>query len=134
MPYASSATAARFLFAGRYHWVVTVTETAVADANSAWTVDLSTYGIPTVGKITAHQCVLTAGVGGTATTVDPRLGSVTGGSDLLDNGTPAASTYQNVNAVYLLTGNTLYGSSRANGSTAGAGSIVTKFVMMEGHS
>ena len=132
MPYASSATVARSQIEGRYHWLVTVTETGVVDANSAWTLNLATYKIPAFGRVTNHQCVLNNG-GGTATTVDPRLGSVAGGSDILDNGTPAASTYQDVNARYLLAGQTLYGSSRANGNTTGAGSIVTTFVLLEGH-
>ena len=133
MAYASTATASRFQIEGRYHWLVTVTETGVVDASSSWTLNLATYKIPAFGRVTSHQCVLTAGVGGTATTVDPRLGTVAGGTDILDNGTAAASTYQDVNARYLLVGQTLYGSSRANGTTAGAGSIVTTFVLLEGH-
>lgn len=134
MAYAFSvATPTRLQIEGRYHWIVTVTETAVVDANSSWTLNLATYKIPQLGRVTNHQCVLTAGVGGTATTVDPRLGSVAGGVDILDNGTAAASTYQDANARYLLVGQTLYGSSRANGTTAGAGSIVTTFVLLEGH-
>lgn len=133
MAYAASSTATRYQVGGRYHWLVVVTETGVVDANSAWTVNLATNKIPSLGRVTSHQCVLTAGVGGTATTVDPRLGTVAGGSDILDNGTAAASTYQDANARYLLVGQTLYGSSRANGTTAGAGSIVTTFVLLEGH-
>lgn len=133
MAYASSATTQRRLVAGRNQWIITVTETGVVDANSAWTYDLAAANIPALGWVTSHQCVLTAGVGGTATTVDPRLGSVAGGTDLLDNGTPAASTYQDCNKRYLLVGQTLYGSSRANGTTAGAGSIVTTFALLEGH-
>lgn len=122
------------MISGRYQWVITLTETEVADANSAWTFDLAANNIPALGRVTNHQCVLTAGIGGTATTVDPRLGSAIGGSDILDNGTAAASTYQDVNARYLLVGQTLYGSSRANGSTAGAtGKVVTTFVLIEGH-
>lgn len=131
MPYASSATVARSQIEGRYHWLVTVTETGVVDANSAWTLNLATYKIPAFGRVTNHQCVLNNG-GGTATTVDPRLGSVAGGTDLLDNGTPASATYQDCNKRYLLVGQVLYGSSRVD-ATIGAGSIVTTFVLLEGH-
>jgi hypothetical protein len=80
-----------------------------------------------------HQCVLTAGIGGTATQVDPRLGVTTTGTQILDNGAASATTYQGVNVRYLLTGGVLYGSSRADGTTAGAGNIVTSFILMEGH-
>jgi hypothetical protein len=130
MAYASTVTAARYQVEGRYHWLVTVTETGVVDANSSWTLNLATYKIPQFGRVTNHQCVLTTG--GTATTVDPRLGSVAGGTDLLDNGTAAVSTYQDCNARYLLSGQVLYGSSRANGTTT-SGQIVTTFVLLEGH-
>jgi hypothetical protein len=133
MPYASAVTVTPLVHNGRRHWLVTVTETAVALSTNEWTVTLETYGPPVAGWVTLHQCVLTAGVGGTGTTIDPRLGRSTGAYDIFDNGTPAASTYQGVNVRYLLTGGTLYGSSRCDGTTAGAGSIVTKFVIMEGH-
>lgn len=132
MPYASSATVLKRIVAGRIQWVVTVTETGVTSASDAWTFNLATYNIPSLGWVTNHQCVLTNGAGGTATTVDPRLGSVAGGTDLLDNGTPAAATYQDCNKRYLLVGQILYGSSRVD-ATIGAGSIVTTFVLLEGH-
>ena len=133
MAYASTSTVVRRYIAGRYQWTVTITETEVADANSAWTLDLAAYNILALGRVTNHQCVLTVGTGN-ASTVDPRLGTIAGGTDILDNGTAAASVYQDANARYLLVGQVLYGSSRANGTTAGAtGKIVTTFVMLEGH-
>lgn len=133
MPYAAVVAVTPLVHDGRKQWLVVVTETAVALSTNEWTVALDTYGLPVVGWVTVHQCVLTAGVGGTGTTVDPRLGRATGADDILNNGTAAASTYQGVNVRYLLTNGTLYGSSRCDGTTAGAGSIVTKFVIMEGH-
>jgi len=132
MAYASSSSVLKRIVAGRIQWVVTVTETGVTSASDAWTFNLATYNIPSLGWVTNHQCVLTNGAGGTASTVDPRLGSVAGGTDLLDNGTPAVSTYQDCNKRYLLVGQILYGSSRVD-ATIGAGSIVTTFVLLEGH-
>ena len=132
MPYASSSSVLKRIVAGRIQRVVTVTETGVTSASDAWTFNLATYNIPSLGWVTKHQCVLTNGAGGTATTVDPRLGSVAGGTDLLDNGTPASATYQDCNKRYLLVGQILYGSSRVD-ATIGAGSIVTTFVLLEGH-
>lgn len=132
MAYAFAVTTpTRVQVQNRYHWLITITETGITGASDEWTINLSSYKIPQVGRVTNHQCVL-ATSGGTASAVDPRLGSVSTGTDLLDNGTAAASTYQDANARYLLTAGTLYGSSRANG-TVTSGTITTKLVLLEGH-
>ena len=75
--------------------------------------------------------MLVAGVGGTATTVDPELGIATTTKEVFENGAAAATT-TNLNLSKAYTARTLFGRSGANGTTAGAGSITTTITILEG--
>ena len=127
MAYASTVTRTRSRQGRQKLHIITVVETGVVDAASEFTVD----NLPQRGTIVEHRAVLVAGVGGTATTVDPELGIATTTKEIFENGTAAATT-TNLNLSKGYTARTLFGRSGANGTTAGAGSITTTITVLEG--
>lgn len=129
MAYDATVTHTESMFGGRRYHIYTVTETGVALATN----EFQLTSVPKVGYIVAYRAVLTPGVGGTATTIDPELGEVTTGKDRWENGAAAATIRAFLAVVTVPTDGILYGRSGANGTTAGAGSIVSTIVIAEGH-
>ena len=129
MAYAASVTSTMRVVAGRRVHTVVVTETEVVDANSEW----SWAGFPIDGVVTWSKTTFIAGDDGTATTCQPRIGETTTGTEVYSAAAAAASDRNATDRRYkAITANTLYGSSRLNGTTAGAGSVITRLVVLEG--
>lgn len=129
MAYASAVVPSIEVVNGRRYRIYTVTETGVTAATDEYQLT----DVPVVGRVVGYRAVLTAGVGGTATTIDPELGEVTTGKNLFENGAAAATVRAFPAVVTCPTGGILYGRSGANGTTAGAGCIVSVIVIAEGH-
>jgi hypothetical protein len=129
MAYAATIAKVRLTVGNREHLIVTVTETGVTGATDETTLP----DLPRIGHVTEVDAVLTAG-GGSATTIDTRIGESTTAADVLDNGTPAATIHDTSNGRrYTKTDGKLYLSSRANGTTTGVGNIVTRITIALGH-
>lgn len=115
---------------GRRVFVYAITETGIVDANSEWT--LSTSLIPVVGTITEIRVAATKGAG-TATTIQPVIGSATGRTDVYSAGsTTAIASAATVvtDQRFSNTNHALYGKTGANGT---ADSAVTTLTIRQGH-
>lgn len=126
MAHVATVTRTRQRRSGYVYHFITVVETGVVDGTSEYTID----NLPKRGTIVEHRCVLTAG-DGTATTVDPEVGTATTTKEIFENGAAGASTV-NVNIAKGFTANVLYARSGANGNTGTTGLITTNITLVEG--
>lgn len=126
MAYVATVTRSRQRRSGFVYHFITVAETGVVDGASEYTID----NLPKRGTIVEHRCTLTAG-DGTATTVDPELGTATTTKEIFENAAAAAAPV-NLNMSRAFTATTLYGRSGANGNTGTTGSIATVITIVEG--
>lgn len=112
---------------GREHYLITVTESSVAGASDEWTVTLGSQDLPRVGRVKALSCVSS---GGSHTTIAPRAGMVTGGTDVYSISAASSPIFNNptIGQVWPHAA-TLYGRSGANGT---ATTITTKILLAEG--
>lgn len=119
--------------AGRKNFVLTITETDVA-ASTEVEVDLSTYGLPTAGRIMAQIAALTSLGSGTAVTIDPVLGLVTdpaSGAWGVDNETAAALIHnQPASGICYAGATSLFHRSVPNAGTDGA--VTTTYYIRSG--
>ena len=128
MPYAATVTRTRRSARQTRVWTYTVTETGVTLATDEFSIEA-----PRHGRVESYRSVLTPG-DGTATTVDPELGTATTTKDIYEHGAAAATaSNQAVATRYDATVSTLYGRSGANGTTGTTGNIVTTIVISEGY-
>lgn len=126
MAYAAAITPSVVQFGNERFLKIVVVETGVVDNTHQ-----AEVAVPVLGRVLAHTAVLTAG-DGTATTIDPALGESSGAADVLDNGTPAASTRDRTSRPFACDG-TLYLRSRANGTTGTTGNVTTTIFVAYGH-
>lgn len=129
MAYSFSHTTSVRAVGHRRVYTYVVTELAVALATDEWNI----ADMPSDGVVRYSKTTFSAGVGGTATTCQPRIGEAAGGSDVQSAAAPAASVRDATDRRFkAITANTLYGSSRLDGTTAGAGSVTTRLVVTDG--
>ena len=136
MAYAATVELSEIQAGGEAYTVVTVTETGVTGATDETQID----NLPQLGTVTEVHSTLTAG-GGTATTVQPRLGEIAGGNSVYAAGSAAAyshsgtlsKVYSDIDTGSKFRSGRLYWSARANGTTTGSGQVVSQIVIKHGH-
>ncbi len=128
MAYSATPDFAVEMIGGRTHRTVTIVELEVTAAQEF------TFKLPTkMGTLIYHKSIMTlAGAGQTATEVDPRVGEVAAGVEMLDNGAAGATTRNLPNARYNTINNTIYADSRCDGNIGATGDITTVMVFVDG--
>ena len=99
-----------------------VTETGITGATDEYTLS-----VPEIGRVVGITAVGTF-TAGTATSIDPRLGETSGGVEVWENGTAAASVRDRTVRPYVATANALYGRSGANGTITTGGVVTTVYI------
>lgn len=128
MAYSSTVTKTKeWGVGGRKLVAYTIVESGVTGSSNEWTIT----GAPPFGEVLLTETAFSAGFAGSATTVQPRLGETTTGTEIYSAGAGAASDRSVTTRRYYLSGGTFYGSSRANG-TVTSGTITTYVVIGEG--
>lgn len=129
MAYAATTNVEKRTISGRRHYIVTISESD-ASATDEWSVD----GLPNIGTILLYQATLESGTG---TTIQPKLGKVTGWTqatqdDITEQASAAAHVKDQTPVRYVLeAGHQLFGISTVD---AGADNVVeTVLVIAEGH-
>ena len=129
MAYAySAAVTAKAKLGGRWHYYVTVTETAVTGNTDEWQIDLDSLGITALGTV---KLVSASFSGGSASLLDPQAGEAAGAVNIYENGSAAAAPrFEPSSGKYAaVVAGIIYGQSKANGT---ATTITTRLTIVEG--